>query len=204
MTTGAAVCFCGRHTRLRGRNSDKRDLTVLDLIERLDLKKNSGNSQSTQHPYSFVSCSAEEVENLYRSLEDLSPTHLRDFPADLVVQFGYRYTTSVVQTPIRIPQRSAVIAVRNVQGRIVALHDHRLSWFTQPAIHIANSRRMQWTREVQIYPDTVHADVNALSGNFAAIGLNGFSLKHVRSLVGSHIKLIDRRVVSSYSKGIAA
>jgi len=126
----------------------------------------------------------DELESLVRSLEDLDERKsLNGLDPSLIAPCGYRVAVNGCGDPVQIPRHTIVVPVRNAAGRITALHDPDMRWFTQAQIHITNLGRSEWTRQIEVFADTVIADVESIRRNIAATALNGLRWRDLERLV---------------------
>lgn len=134
---------------------------------------------------------------LYKSLDDLEETRsVGGYPARTVANAGYRFSTTGCKTPVEIPPKQIVIAVKNIAGSVVALHNGLNRFFTARQIHFANIKRAAFTGEVEIFRDTVSADVHALTYNIAAVGLNGLTAHDLQLAIGHLDVRLDWRAAA--------
>jgi len=109
--------------------------------------------------------------------------------------------------PESIRPGAIVLPCRNAQGEIVALHDHRFQWFTQPQVHIANAVRAPWS-QIEVCETTSQADSLALSANVCAVGCNYCDQRTVAAAVlsalRSHSSHTIKRGEKFHALGVAA
>ncbi len=117
------------------------------------------------------------LELAWRHWDDLSErAPVGGFPPDLIAVCGYKFAVNGCTSPVTIPRRTIVIPVRNTTGQIVALQGSKGKWFTARQLHFVNLIRCRWTQELEVFADTVTADVEAVSRNVACASLNGLTL----------------------------
>lgn len=106
---------------------------------------------------------------------------------DRILEAGYGLVTpaflrTLAPAAPTLKKGSIVMPCRDERGEIIALHDHRMQWFTSANVHIANPIRGRWA-EIQVCETTSEADSVALAANVCAIGRNGCDRKSVAAAV---------------------
>ena len=128
-----------------------------------------------------------ELEALWRSLDDSSDS----LPALLGL---VKVCTAGRQRPIVLPRHAELVAVRDLDNKVVALHGVSGKWYTAPRVHVVNAKRGRWSGTIQVHPDTLSADLAAEKQNVACIGLNGFPLAFAEPIAAQlKCKIVDCR-----------
>lgn len=129
------------------------------------------------------------LEIAWRHWDDLSErVSIAGLPAELVALCGYKFCLTGSTFPVTICRRSVVVPVRDADGRIVSLHNARGEWFCARRLHFANLIRALWTKQIEIYADTVSADAEAIRRNVACVGMNGLTA-HDLQLATAHLNV---------------
>lgn len=128
-------------------------------------------------------------------LDDLSPqTSLLGFPASIVALAGYKWSAKGRTTKFfTIPRGGIVVPSRNAVGRVSGLWNPIAEeWITVPQPHCCNLIRRNFTREIEIHPSIVAADVAAIQRNVAAICLNGVDVRQIsQRITGENPEIVN-------------
>lgn len=137
------------------------------------------------------------LEGAYREWDDLPPSvSIAGFPAETIALAGYKFSISGCASPVTIPRRQIIIAVRNIAGQIVGLHNSKNEWYTARAIHFANVVRAKYTGEIETYSTTIEADVEAYRRNVTCAALNGLTADDLKLSVAHLSVKVDWRVAA--------
>ena len=134
------------------------------------------------------------LSRLWRDLDDWPAARgVTGISATRIAQLGLKVAARTVafkNSMLAIPANIPLIAIRSATGKVTALSTPD-RWLTAPTIHCSNLIRKHWTKQIEIFPSVLEAELAAIERNVAVVAMNGVDLAQLsQRITGPNPRII--------------
>ena len=177
-------------------------LTVSGQALRLKLIIHPGGSIPPLPDEPLPMIGPDVLSGIWRNLDDWPAGQgAGGYSAAQVAQIGLKYSkrgVSFERLSLTIPRGKPIIAVRNTVGRVTGLLTPS-EWLTAPQPDVSNPARRFATKTIEVYPDVLRGQIEALRRNICALSLGGRSIEQI----SEHLRSANPEIVYAQERRAA-